>query len=57
LGESDGKEQDIMKNLKRSLLTALLLALGLAAFSGCRTAHGLGEDVENAGQHIQDHRQ
>jgi len=39
--------------LKKTLLCLLLAVASLATFTGCRTAHGFGEDMENAGQSIQ----
>ena len=40
--------------MKRYILYTLLAAiLVLAAVTGCRTAHGFGEDMENAGEKIQ----
>lgn len=42
-----------MKNLRKSIICLFLLVAGVAAFSGCRTAHGFGEDMENAGDSIQ----
>jgi predicted small secreted protein len=42
-----------MKILKKSLICLFLAIMGLTAFSGCRTAHGFGEDIENAGEAIQ----
>jgi len=42
-----------MKTIKTILLCSLLLG-ALTAFTGCRTAHGFGEDMEAAGQSIQD---
>jgi predicted small secreted protein len=42
-----------MKKLKSTVVCLFLLALSVAAFSGCRTAHGFGEDMENAGESIQ----
>jgi len=42
-----------MKTIKIVLL-ALALASGIVGFTGCRTAHGFGEDMEHAGQSIQD---
>lgn len=39
----------------RSVLLALLVAvLGAVAFSGCRTMNGMGQDIERAGEKIQD---
>lgn len=35
------------------IVMAFLLSLGVTVFSGCRTAHGFGEDMENAGESIQ----
>ena len=43
-----------MKTLKNTLFCLLLAIASVAAFSGCRTAHGFGEDMENTGQTIQD---
>jgi len=42
-----------MKRVAKTLVLAFLLGLGLMTFSGCRTAHGFGEDLENAGHEIQ----
>ena len=42
-----------MKRLTKAIVCVFLLALGAAAISGCRTAHGFGEDMENAGESIQ----
>jgi predicted small secreted protein len=40
---------------KCKLVTLLfLLVLGASALNGCRTAHGFGEDMEKAGEKIQD---
>lgn len=41
-----------MKRMK-TVVCLFLLAFGVAAFTGCRTAHGFGEDVEAAGESIQ----
>jgi predicted small secreted protein len=43
-----------MKRLTKTVMFVFLLAAGLVAFSGCRTAHGFGEDMEKAGESIQD---
>jgi predicted small secreted protein len=43
-----------MKMLKRTALYLLIAVVGQIVFTGCHTAHGFGEDMENAGQHIQD---
>ncbi len=43
-----------MKMLKRMALMLLIAIVGQIVFTGCRTAHGFGEDMENAGQSIQD---
>ena len=40
--------------MKRILLALLAFAIMSAAVTGCRTAHGFGEDMQNAGQKIQD---
>ena len=42
-----------MKKFTKSILLVFLLILGGTALSGCRTAHGFGEDMENAGHDIQ----
>jgi predicted small secreted protein len=44
--------EDKMK-LFKVLLFALVIGAGIAGFTGCRTAHGFGEDMENAGESIQ----
>jgi len=41
--------------LKRILMALFAVAVLLAAGSGCRTAHGAGEDIEKAGEKIQEH--
>lgn len=43
-----------MKNLTKTVIYVFLLAASLVAFSGCHTAHGFGEDMEKAGEKIQD---
>lgn len=43
-----------MKMLKRILILFLIAFVGQIVLTGCRTAHGFGEDMENAGQTIQD---
>ena len=42
-----------MKAAKKFVVCLFLAALGVVAFSGCHTAHGFGEDMENAGESIQ----
>lgn len=44
-----------MKNVKRVLLMIVAAVSLVGTFSGCRTAHGFGEDMENLGDSIQDH--
>ena len=46
-------ERNQMKKLLNGLVLTVLLASAVAAFTGCRTAHGFGEDMENAGHEIQ----
>ena len=41
-----------MKAAKKIIVCLFLAALGVA-FTGCHTAHGFGEDMENAGESIQ----
>jgi predicted small secreted protein len=36
------------------IVLSVLLAAGALSVTGCNTAHGLGEDMENAGEAIQD---
>ena len=44
-----------MKNVKQAILCLLLAAVtGLTLLSGCHTAHGFGEDMESAGDTIQE---
>jgi predicted small secreted protein len=43
-----------MKMIARAFAFAVLLGVTIATFSGCRTAHGFGEDMEKAGHSIQD---
>jgi len=42
-----------MKALK-TILLCMVLATSAMAITGCRTAEGFGEDMENAGEKIQD---
>lgn len=44
-----------MKRINRILFCLLLAIVGQVVFAGCHTAHGFGEDVESAGQAIQNH--
>jgi len=37
----------------RIMLLVLVFGASVATFTGCRTAHGFGEDMENAGEAIQ----
>ena len=43
-----------MKNWTKIAVLLITLAAGLVSFSGCRTAEGFGEDLEKAGEEIQD---
>jgi predicted small secreted protein len=38
----------------KTILSMLLIAGAMSLFTGCRTAHGFGEDMENAGDKIQE---
>ncbi|MGC9451368.1 MAG: hypothetical protein ACP5I4_07970 [Oceanipulchritudo sp.] len=40
--------------LKRLLILIAATALATLTFSGCQTADGLGQDIENLGESIQD---
>lgn len=41
--------------IKRMVLTLFALAALICGVTGCHTAHGAGEDIESAGQSIQNH--
>jgi len=43
-----------MRIIAKALAFALLVSAAVASFSGCRTAHGFGEDMERAGHSIQE---
>lgn len=44
-----------MQNLKKNIAALLFLALLIPAFlTGCNTMSGMGEDVESAGDAIED---
>ena len=47
------KERLTMKRLGKTVLLMFLLGIGVVSFTGCRTAHGFGEDMEKAGEEIQ----
>jgi predicted small secreted protein len=40
--------------IKKILLLLFAASALVTSFTGCRTAHGAGEDMERAGQKIQD---
>ena len=42
-----------MKKTAKTILLLFLIGIGVATFTGCRTAHGFGEDMQNAGESIQ----
>jgi len=42
-----------MKNIIQRLVLALIAVILTVAATGCRTAHGAGEDIENVGEKIQ----
>lgn len=44
-----------MKKMKQIMLCVLLAVAAQIVFAGCHTAHGFGEDMESAGQSIQEH--
>jgi len=46
-------ERKQMKVIKRAVLGLVLAAVTVITFTGCHTAHGFGEDMEGAGQSIQ----
>jgi len=41
--------------IKRILFAFFAAVILVTAGSGCRTAHGAGEDIERAGEKIQEH--
>jgi predicted small secreted protein len=43
-----------MNKLKRMVLCVLFAVLGQIVFTGCHTANGFGQDMQDAGQSIQD---
>lgn len=43
-----------MKMLKRTVICLLLAIVSQVIFSGCHTANGFGQDMQDAGQKIQD---
>ena len=43
-----------MNTAKKLLLLLVTIVSVGGLFSGCRTAHGFGEDLENAGHSIQE---
>ena len=43
-----------MKKITQRLVLALIAVVLTVAATGCRTAHGAGEDIENLGEKIQD---
>jgi predicted small secreted protein len=51
-GKGSGKSEETM--IKRILLALIAIAILSTAMTGCRTAHGLGEDIENTGQKLQE---
>jgi predicted small secreted protein len=43
-----------MKNLKKAIICLILAITCVGASTACRTAHGFGEDMEKAGEKIQE---
>jgi predicted small secreted protein len=43
-----------MKMLKRTIICLLLAIVSQIVFTGCHTANGFGQDMQDAGQSIQD---
>jgi len=41
--------------IKRIILITFAVATLLISVNACRTVHGAGEDIESAGQKIQEH--
>jgi predicted small secreted protein len=52
--EKPVKCRQVRKTMKRILLALLAAIVLSSAVTGCRTARGAGEDLEKAGQKIQD---
>jgi predicted small secreted protein len=53
LNNTGPNREEKMKAAKRIVVCLFLAALSVAALSGCHTAQGFGEDMESAGQSIQ----
>ena len=51
---NNNEQKGKMKTIKKMILCLALLAATTATFTGCRTAEGFGEDMEDAGESIQD---
>lgn len=47
-------ETTVMRRFERFPLRPLLVLLALLAFGGCNTVEGMGEDMEDAGDAIED---
>lgn len=47
-------EDQTMRTLARTVIAFLALATGIVAFSGCHTIQGAGQDLEDAGQAMED---
>jgi predicted small secreted protein len=43
-----------MKAFTRTIVAILALAAGIVAFSGCHTIQGAGQDLEEAGEAMDD---
>lgn len=43
-----------MKIVKRTIIALLLAMVSQIVFTGCHTANGFGQDMQDAGQSIQD---
>ena len=52
---NNSKTNEVIKVMIKKLLLLLFAGIALVSATGCRTAHGAGEDIEAAGQKIQEH--
>ena len=39
--------------MMKKLILAVLIIIGLTVLTGCHTMHGVGQDIESAGESIQ----
>jgi Entericidin EcnA/B family. len=54
IASTSTKQKGKMKTFTKTIMCLMLLVASMAAFTGCKTAHGFGEDMEDAAESIQD---